>query len=815
MNDSLMDLRLNKNKYIDESMAKDTDLQQNDGDISYDQYFVIPGVTKEKKKNDLEDNVRFGNAFLLPNKYENQRSVSTNVKSFPSFINLSLPNRKKMNKKTGEKKQTISDGNTPEVFFTNGFIKIYSMKIIHIFNHSIAKPKESQNNNIVIKEEEKQYPYEKSIYILGLLNEQFDNTDNASDFEDKIKVDYVKINIINPTSNDQMIQRNYFNNIRGLKEKIDELRNYLKVFFELFSKIKQIVIPFIKSISFEAFLMKTLIEKIYKSNKFEDERNVITCINQLTFFDLVSNIKRFADSIEKELHDGFLGKYLNTAKIDFYELTGIDFFKNYSIFRDLMNLKRFFLDFLIIFYNKDAFKNISNKVNQNHNVKVNIEKSKNKFHCAILEKFFEKILNFFLSTFSFCCFDRVYFNKMEREREIENFQICFECSTIICKKCYKYHKQHEKSLCNLKIFKIDDLTLTLVNELASKEKTLLEKSKTSDTEKDRKYILIIDFIKVLTCHLIITEMIPYKLNMPGLADKIIKNKKFLDEVINHFKEINSKIKMSELQENPKLSQNLQNSLSNFFNMKKCNKAKKHSKEEFQIFINRHLVQDIYIDIKAAESNLKLEVLKIAENNNTFDVIRNDVSLFIASKNSPKQVFRELFVKKCPDNYFLEKWLKPSLYSQRISQIEMELINSNKIVPQRSLLNVLMSAINKQQQEQNPNSLQIIRKSSTNFYKPHENIDKIILNGKTPIDEKKVPTSSEKRKSKFKITKLSGNIEIENNKNENESINNIINNISNFEISPNIIKIIIIFLEIIQDKVENYGFLINEETSKNN
>ena len=121
---------------------------------------------------------------------------------------------------------------------------------------------------------------------------------------------------------------------------------------------------------------------------------------------------------------------------------------------------------------------------------------------------------------------------MEREREIENFQICFECSTIICKKCYKFHKQHEKSLCNLKIFKIDDLTLTLVNELASKEKTLLEKSKTSDTEKDRKYILIIDFIKVLTCHLIITEMIPYKLNMPGLADKIIKNKKFLDEVIN-------------------------------------------------------------------------------------------------------------------------------------------------------------------------------------------------------------------------------------------------------------------------------------------
>ena len=77
-----------------------------------------------------------------------------------------------------------------------------------------------------------------------------------------------------------------------------------------------------------------------------------------------------------------------------------------------------------------------------------------------------------------------------------------------------------------------------MNELASKEKTLLEKSKTSDTEKDRKYILIIDFIKVLTCHLIITEMIPYKLNMPGLADKIIKNKKFLDEVINHFKEIN-------------------------------------------------------------------------------------------------------------------------------------------------------------------------------------------------------------------------------------------------------------------------------------
>ena len=93
----------------------------------------------------------------------------------------------------------------------------------------------------------------RCLFVFG----PFYSDEKNLDFEDKIKVDYVKINIINPTSNDQMIQRNYFNNIRGLKEKIDELRNYLKVFFELFSKIKQIVIPFIKSISFEAFLMKT------------------------------------------------------------------------------------------------------------------------------------------------------------------------------------------------------------------------------------------------------------------------------------------------------------------------------------------------------------------------------------------------------------------------------------------------------------------------------------------------------------------------------------------------------------------------------
>ena len=235
-------------------------------------------------------------------------------------------------------------------------------------------------------------------------------------------------------------------------------------------------------------------------------------------------------------------------------------------------------------------------------------------------------------------------------------------------------------------------------------------------------------------------------------------------------------------------------------------------------MNRHLVELIHYGIKSAELKKSAEVIQSDEASQIYEESIDNESLFISSKSSPKQFYRELFIRKIPDESFLENYFLPNTVRRLIEENELAnfvnpaeskedmVKNMIKLIKENSLamrMNSMHSI--------NNNKLRQLNDRNSNAHKRNSSkrINTTTLGTKSPDNTtKRFFSGTAKLKKKPVIL-----VKVESQVNENNFLNDIFKNDQIKYDYRNKLKIMLNFLEHIVERIENYGFNLNEDVLK--
>jgi hypothetical protein len=791
------------NYYLETSFKKDFYKEKEEDNKP--EIISIPKVTREPNTNynELGEEIRnYDGFFLAKTPTHVSEEISVKRSQIPSifkndskknFSGNALGNFNILNIKYLGNDTLVQEQNSPDVYFTDGFVTIYSIKLINKFVEKNGR-KESNVDSLSLS-------YQKSIFIFGLFIEQIEEIDGfgfVKDETEKVLLEYLKLDIMN--DQDFLNNKKYFQNLKGVGDNLQVLMKYLQNYFRFFNKIKETIIPCLKNINLLSFFSHIILKKLDKKIIINNEHEVISIIERLEFVDILENIKDYSELIEEKIYNSLLNENLND--LDFTMNHRLDNLKIYSIFKDLVNLKKFYLDPILLLYNKKVYKRLHEKV-----------EGKNNFHFFCYKQLLMKMRTFFVENFTFCCCDKYFFESLPNKKI---FNICIKCSILLCMKCLKFHQSHIQDVCNLSIFEVDELTKKLILSLPSESKRFLEKARSSS--KSRKYLILLDFIKFVILEYLVKEAIKNSADLGSFKRMLIENKLFIKDILERVNKDNEKIPYPNYG-NSEPCDNFD--LGNYYyQLKKSNKCKKLKTTDFNISVNRYLVEEIYYNIKSNEMNKHAEIIKSDEANQIIEDKMKDINVLISSKNSPKQLYREIFISKCEKNNFIENYLFP-FHPRNFLNVDHLITDSNNLnksiisgnvknlVKSKSvLINKIENVSKATESKKNNKKLEFNKKMTFSFKKVNLNEDSEKLL-QLDYDHYKMESNRNRPKKSLSlvnsVTKTQSNDEL-------KILEEIIEESKHHDLK-NKIKIILIFFEILVDKVENYGFYLNEEMLK--
>ena len=422
----------------------------------------------------------------------------------------------------------------------NGLVNIYSIKIIsqckivQIEHDLIDDQRESNAKltnrfvsalNIKVKVNQKDYNrLDKYVLIYGSVLKKCDKFDDQGYKieKDKLTLDFLKINILNFNFEEL---KSSLKNIKLYINPIQNLTSYFNNFFTFFKGINENVITTLKNINLKTFFLYTIynnLDDIITASS-NDVKNVI---ENLTFENCYNSIIRFASFVETKI----VNEYLNDDvinKFDFKIVELIDVIKDYSIYSEYETLKAHFLDYLLFEYTPDIKKYFLQEETRNH------------LQFVFFRNLVLKMKNYFLNIFIFCCFVKSHFDDelLKKNKQENNFYLCFECKSVVCVRCLKYHQEHKDDLCKFDVFEIDDLTKRIASELRTKQREKLENCFKKKIDNKRKYIILLDFVKVIISDYLAKKLLIFRQSEESFnifKNFSVNNKSFIDLFLLHY-----------------------------------------------------------------------------------------------------------------------------------------------------------------------------------------------------------------------------------------------------------------------------------------
>jgi hypothetical protein len=753
----------------------------------------IPGVTilpkkEDKKKSEKSELDKVGE--IDPNKCI---KISKDIPFIYSFINKESRFHRKIN--------------YFETGIENGLTNIYSIKLVNMVNsvkkkgldedltEDENKMAKSNNNNIPNYQS---LPKSKYILLLGssILKSEIYDEQGYKIGKDLITMDYIKISVEENNFNEY---EEKMQNIVEFNEPIKIITNYFHTFYTFFKKIKENVIVSLKNVNLQSFFSYILFQELDKKKmNLANVKDLNKVIDKLTFEECFLNIHKYASFVETQIVNLLLSdEEVNNLDIHSVDHGQLILLREFCIIKDIENLESYLKDFLFLEYSSEKVK----KYFAN-------DDSKNYIQYVFITKLINKMKNYFLYTFYFCCFERNKLNdpEVKKLKKDKKFSICLLCNCVICEKCINFHLDHKEELIQFDSFEPDPI----LEKLASGQKnTFRDKIELSFRKKKvyrRKYILLLDYVKILVSEYICKELILIRANegFPAFIQEAINKQEFKDLFlqsynINKDEPMLKKLLIDREEDKNPCFKRLQ---SNFFKIKKKEKF-----QEGQLF-NRKIVEDIAVGIISQGKTS----LKFVSKSNLYNEFNTPyMNVYMAHRYSPKMIYRDIFFRKKKVNNFLERYIFP-LLNERILTNDIKNDDTNE--------SIHLNLFNKNSRKTDFNEKILSSKVMLiNDFNNSINDNRKILNEShlsriTSQGRDYTQNDLEMSRKDSKVRSISNRFSHRKEETESSLFEKILKETSHMEnvAKANFpkLKILIAFLEDFTKKIENYGIVLRDE-----
>jgi hypothetical protein len=470
--------------------------------------------------------------------------------------------------------------------------------------------------------------------------------------------------------------------------------------------------------------------------------------------------------------------------------------KEFCIIKDIENLESYLKDFFFLEYSSEKVKKYFTN-----------DDSKNYIQYVFIAKLINKMKNYFLYTFYFCCFERNKLNdpELKRMKKDKKFSICLLCSCIICEKCIKFHLDHKQELIQFNSFDPDPI----LEKIASGQKnTFREKIELSFKKRKgykRKYIILLDYIKIFISEYICKELILIRANegFPIFIQEALNKQEFKDLFlqsynINKDEPMLKKLLIDREEDKNPCFRRLQ---STFFKIKNKEKF-----QEGQLF-NRKIVEDIAVGIISQGKTS----LKFVSKSNLYNEFNTPyMNVYMAHRYSPKTIYRDIFFRNKKENKFLERYIFP-LLNERILTNDIKNEDTNESI----YLNLFKKNSRKDLNEKNLTSKIMLINDFNNSISDNKKIlNESHLSRITSQGRDYTQNDLEMSRKSSRVRSISNRFSHRKDETESSLFEKILKETPHIEnvAKANFpkLKILIAFIEDFVRKIDNYGIVLRDE-----